>query len=211
MMTKQDLINFECQIADMFNAGKLPRVVHLSGGNEDQLIEIFKEIKPEDWVFSTWRSHYHALLKGMEPESLKAKIIAGQSMHVMDKSLNFFSSAIVGGCCPIAVGVAMGLQKKFLSHLSDVLPHVWCFIGDGATDQGVFWESARYVDAHELPCTFILEDNSLAVDTPSSIRYGEYNRCLNTLKCLRYYAYERKYPHCQTGVWVKEYADARYM
>ena len=97
-MTPQQLIDFENDIAAEFNAGKIPYPIHLSGtGNEDWLIDFFKQINPQDWVFSTWRSHYHALLKNMSPEKLKAKIMAGESMHIMDKELNFFSSSIVGG------------------------------------------------------------------------------------------------------------------
>lgn len=70
-MTKQELIDFESRIADLYRQGELPFLFHLSGGNEDQLIEIFKEIKEGDYVLSTHRNHYHALLHGIPPNELE--------------------------------------------------------------------------------------------------------------------------------------------
>lgn len=195
-MTAQDLIAFESSVAREFNEGRLCHIIHLSGGNEENLIEIFKGITEDDWVFSTWRSHYHYLLKGGNSDELMRRICNGDSMHIIDKDLKFFSSSIVAGCCPIATGVALSLKRECSSG------RVFCFIGDGAEAQGVFYESVRYVDAHDLPCKFIIEDNGLSVDTPTS----------ETLPaefpwpaCVGRYRYERKYPHCQTGLMVKEY------
>ena len=66
-LTPQDLINFEDLIVSHWEGGKIRGPVHLSNGNEEQLVEISKRIGPSDWVFSTWRSHYHALVKGICP------------------------------------------------------------------------------------------------------------------------------------------------
>ena len=62
-MNKQFLIDFETDIETRFLNKEIKAPIHLSNGNEDELIEIFKFISRQDWVFSTWRSHYHALLK----------------------------------------------------------------------------------------------------------------------------------------------------
>ena len=70
-MKKQDLIDFERRIADLYEDKKIPYPVHLSGGNEDQLIEIFREVREGDYVLSTHRSHYHYLLSGGPPEKLE--------------------------------------------------------------------------------------------------------------------------------------------
>ena len=67
-MNKLKLIKFEEDIAKLFNAGKIKAPVHLYHGNENKLIEIFKKIKKNDWVFCSWRSHYQCLLKGV-PEN----------------------------------------------------------------------------------------------------------------------------------------------
>jgi pyruvate dehydrogenase E1 component alpha subunit len=74
--TKDDLVKFERLIADHWDAGRIKGPVHLGGGNEDELIELGKRISKDDWVFSTWRSHYHALIKGIDPQWLEKEILA---------------------------------------------------------------------------------------------------------------------------------------
>ena len=64
-INKKFLIQFEEEIKDLYERGKIKSPIHLSGNNEDQLIKIFRKIKKNDWVISTWRSHYHALLHGI--------------------------------------------------------------------------------------------------------------------------------------------------
>ncbi|MEK7766161.1 MAG: insulinase family protein, partial [bacterium] len=61
---------FEQRVKDAFLEGRIRAPIHLSGGNEDQLIEVFSSVRPDDWVLSTWRSHYHALLHGIDPDWL---------------------------------------------------------------------------------------------------------------------------------------------
>ena len=82
-MNKQDLIDFEKLVADHWEAGDLPYLIHLSGGNEDFLIDLFKEVKDGDWIFSTHRNHHHALLSGVPRDELLRKILAGNSMFVL--------------------------------------------------------------------------------------------------------------------------------
>lgn len=196
-MTKKELIAFEDSIVELFQSVKLPYPIHFSGGNEDQLIEIFNTINKEDWVFSTWRSHYHYLLKGGSAETLKEKILRGNSMHIMDKELNFFASSIVGGCCSIATGIATAIKRNKTTN------KVYCFVGDAAEETGAFYEAVRYTDGHSLPCTFIIEDNDLSVDTPKKDRYGDCG--MKWPGCVKRYDYIRKYPHVQTGKLIKEY------
>ncbi|MBU2639910.1 MAG: hypothetical protein KKG75_04370 [Nanoarchaeota archaeon] len=193
-MKKKDLIDFEKEIVKLWEEAKIPYPVHFSGGNEDQLIELFKEIKEEDYVFSTHRSHYHYLLKGGSKEKLKEMILEGNSMHVFDKELKFLTSAIVAGCPAIAAGVALALKKK------NSKSKVWCFVGDGAEDEGHFYEAVRYVDGHNLPCIFVLEDNNRSVETPKKIRYG--NSEMKWPECVRRYNYKAVYPHVGTDKWV---------
>src|SRR3990167_6230233 len=111
-MNKEELIAFEKWTENTFNDGQLKSPVHLRGGNEEQLIEIFKEIKPNDWVVTTYRSHYHALLKGVPEQRLKDWILDNKSIHFMDSEYKIFSSAIVGGTLPIALGAAMAIKNK---------------------------------------------------------------------------------------------------
>ena len=63
-------------IRDRFNQGKIRAPVHLYQGNEDKIIEIFKKINKQDWVFCSWRSHYQCLLKGVPKEKVKDEILS---------------------------------------------------------------------------------------------------------------------------------------
>ena len=193
-ITKKELIEFEKKIAEFWENGKIPYPVHLTGGNEDQLIKIFKKIKKEDYIFSTHRSHYHYLLAGGSPENLEKMIMGGDSMHVFDKNINFLTSAIVSGAPTIAAGVSLALKMKKSKR------HVWCFVGDGAEDEGHFYEAVRYVDGKSLPCTFILEDNDRSVATPKKERYGDSR--INWPKCVIRYCYKSTVPHVGTGKFV---------
>ena len=166
----------------------------VTGGNEDQLIEIFKEIQQGDYVISHHRSHYHYLLIGGSKENLKHKIMTGYSMYVFDKELKFMSTAIVSGMTSIATGIALALKIKGSQN------KVWCFVGDGAEDEGHFYEAVRYVDGHDLPCTFIIEDNDRSVDTPKSERYK--NSEMVWPSCVKRYYYNPTYPHVGIGRWV---------
>ena len=123
-MTPEDLIAFETEIADIFNAGKIRAPVHLYSGNEAQMIEIFRDVKPEDWVFCSWRSHYQCLLKGVPREEVKAEILAGRSISLCFPKYRVVSSAIVTGVLPIAVGTAMGIKRR------GEKARVHCFVGD---------------------------------------------------------------------------------
>jgi pyruvate dehydrogenase E1 component alpha subunit len=193
--TKEELIEFEQEMIKYWEAGRIPYPCHFSGGNEEQLIKIFKKIKPGDYIFSTHRSHYHYLLAGGTQENLKKMILEGNSMHIFDKELNFFTSAIVAGCHPIAVGVALALKKQNSNR------HVWCFVGDGAEDEGHFYEAVKYVDGWDLPCTFVIEDNNLSVETPKEARWNKVTN-LKWPKCVIRYKYVRTYPHVGTNKWV---------
>ncbi len=194
MISREELISFSKEIGELWNAAKIFSPVHLSGGNEDQLIDIFKEIREGDYIFSSHRSHYHYLLAGGSPEDLKKMIMGGKSMHIFDKKLNFLSTSIVSGAVAIAVGVAWALKKKSNKN------KVWCFVGDGAEDSGHFYEAVRYVDGWNLPCTFVIEDNDRSVETPKKERYN--NSEIKWPDCVKRYHYTPTYPHIGSGEWV---------
>ena len=79
-MNKQSLIDFESKVANLFNSSKIRAPIHLHGGNEDELLQIFSSITKDDWVFTSWRSHYHCLLKGVDANRLLADIVNGMSI-----------------------------------------------------------------------------------------------------------------------------------
>ena len=110
--TKKDLIQFEDNVVQLYREGKIKAPLHLSGGNENELIELFEEVNEQDFIFTTYRSHYHSLLKGMPEKRLIDWILDLKSIHVMDKEYKIFSSAIVGGTLSIAIGYALSAQIK---------------------------------------------------------------------------------------------------
>ena len=105
-MKKKDLIYFEDNIAKLFNEAKISAPIHLYSGNEKFLIKFFKKIKKNDWIFCSWRSHYQCLLKGVPPKKIKNEIIKGKSISLCFLDYKIYSSAIVGGSLPIALGLA---------------------------------------------------------------------------------------------------------
>jgi Dehydrogenase E1 component len=192
-MTAQDLIEFESGVKDLWEAGKLPSLVHLCGGNEDLLVKLFEEIKPGDWVFSTHRTHYHALMAGIPAWQVLDKIKHGDSMFIYSKAHNFLCSAVLAGCCGIAAGVAWAIEDSINDEW------VWCFIGDGGEEEGHFYEAAMFVEANDLPCTFIIEDNNRSVDTPRDARRGSAKGLEHLFKCVQRYHYTPTYPHAGSG------------
>lgn len=190
-LKKLELLRFEKEVANLFDAGLIAGPVHLSGGNEDDLIDIFQNVNASDCVFSTHRNHYHALLHGINPDDLMSEIIDGHSMNIFFPEHNFFTSSIVGGILPIAVGTAAGLKRANSPR------HVWCFVGDMCSNMGIFDECWRYSVAHDLPITFVIENNDLSTNTPTTEVWGRHNQKVGQ-KIIRYH-YDRIYPHYGTN------------
>lgn len=191
-LTPNDLIAFEDDIAQQFSEGKIRAPIHLAGGNERQLIDIFAQhVQPEDWVLCTWRSHYHALLKGVPPERVKQSILDGRSISLCFPDYRLLSSAIVAGAAPIAVGLAMGIRRKNESR------KVVCFLGDMAASAGIVHESMTFATGHNLPVLWVVEDNGLSVCTPTSEAWGS-GKIRNVIS----YGYQNPHPHCGLSKWV---------
>ena len=189
--TKEELIAFEDHIGDLYMDNQLPFLFHLSGGNEEQLIDIFKDIKEGDYVISSHRNHYHALLHGIPPEVVEDRIKNGRSMFIYDRERNFFVSAIIGGTPAIAAGIAWALKRKGSDQ------KVWCFVGDGTEDNGHLSEAVRYVDGFELPCTFIIESNDRSCEATNADRWGKTGHpTWDSSRVIKYH-YECTYPHCR--------------
>lgn len=118
------------------------------------------------------------------------EILAGRSMCVSSVEHKFHSSAIVGGCLSMAVGVAAAIKrdnKKGMVH---------CFLGDMAATTGAFHEAKQYAFGHWLPIRFIVEDNGLSCDTPTKECWGDDT---HHPKVIDGYRYTRKHAHAGTG------------
>jgi TPP-dependent pyruvate/acetoin dehydrogenase alpha subunit len=191
MVTADELIAFEKEIADGFNAGKIRAPIHLSGGNETQLIEYFRDVRRADWVCTTWRSHYHCLLKGVPAEILKRDTFAGKSITLNYPEHRIVSSAIVGGSLPIGLGIALAIKRR------GGYERVHCFVGDMTARTGIFHECLQYAAGHELPIRFIVERNGLSVctNTDDAWGHGNFSRQIYTHQ----YTYVLPWPHSGAG------------
>ena len=209
MLEVSELVKFEQEIAELYESGQIKAPVHLRDGNEKILKDLFVElgIGKEDYLYSTWASHLHALLKGVPAEQVRQDILEGRSITLHYPEYNFYSSAIVGGISPIAAGTALALKKQNKTN------RVYCFLGDMAFRTGITHESIMYSISKDLPITFIVEDNGKSVGTPTEECWGKittksvfdlYDQLsLQSLTNVVYYKYDISYPHSGTGVFVE--------
>jgi TPP-dependent pyruvate/acetoin dehydrogenase alpha subunit len=187
-LTAADLIAFETDIANEFNAGHIRAPVHLYDGNETPMLEVFKDVGPADWVCCGWRSHYQCLLRGVPPDLLKSEIMAGRSISLCFPEYRIVSSAIVGGILPIAVGLGMAIKRR------GALERVHCFMGDMTFESGIAHECMKYAGNHGLPVRFIIEHNGKSVCTDTRAVWGDPQPAWKIS-----YQYEPKYPHAGAG------------
>ena len=199
-MMPQELRDFEDDIARDFEAGRINAPVHLGGGNEQQLIEIFAGINPWDWVLAGWRSHYHCLLKGVPADILKAAILDGRSVSLCFPRYKVLCSGIVGGIAPVAVGLAWAAKRRNDENPIGHTERVWCFLGDMSARSGIVHEAIQYADGHCLPVRWVIEDNGVSVCSDTKTAWGAQWGQRDT--GVHQYQYTMTRPHSGTGNWV---------
>jgi pyruvate dehydrogenase E1 component alpha subunit len=205
MITREELIDFETEIGERFNNREIRAPIHLYHGNEDQIMQVFNAIDVKnDWVCCTWRNHYQALLKGVPKDLLRSEIIAGRSMVLNLPEYKFVCSSIVGGIPSIATGLALAAKLRNTGE------HVWCWTGDMSAETGAWHEAYKYSVNHQLPITFVVEDNGVSVETPTEKIWGRtvpyYAKDADWYQDtnLIYYRYQNtRYPHAGAGVRVQ--------
>jgi len=199
-MNKKDLILFEEEIATSFNSGKIRAPVHLYKGNEEKIINVFRNIKKNDWVFCSWRSHYQCLLKGVPAKKVKEEILAGRSISLCFPKYKIFSSALVGGALPIAVGTAMSIKYK-----KEKDSKVYCFMGEMTAETGIAHECIKYSRNFKLPIHFIVEDNEKSVCTDTREAWNQKKLSFENIndEYVTYYKYKITYPHAGAGIRVQ--------
>ena len=198
-MDRNELIAFENEVAEKFNSGLIRSPVHLYYGNENNIIKVFEKVKKNDFVFCSWRSHYQCLLKGVPKNKLMDAIIEGRSISLCFPEYRIYSSAIVGGNLPIAVGTAMSIKLQNLDE------KVFCFMGDMTSETGIAHECIKYSQQHDLPIMFVIEDNkkSVMTDTRETWNLRKLSYENSTQEKIIYYKYKTKYPHAGAGVRVQ--------
>ncbi|KXT72404.1 Pyruvate dehydrogenase E1 component alpha subunit [Streptococcus sp. DD10] len=145
---------------------------HLYIGQEAVATGIISLLDSQDLVLSTHRNHGHAIAKGVATEAMFAEIFGKEngtnggragSMLISDLSLGFIGgNGIVGGNFPLALGLAQAIRMDKRDQ------RVVCFSGDGAVNQGTFYESLNLARVWNLPIVFVIENNRYAMSTPSS-------------------------------------------
>lgn len=164
----------EEEIASRYHQGNMRCPTHLSIGQEGVPAAFALAVRQDDYAVSTHRGHAHYLAKGGDLKAMIAEIYGkvtgcskgrGGSMHLIDQSVGFMgTSAIVGNSIPIGVGLGLAAQLKGTDQVSCV------FFGDGATEEGVYYESLNFAAVRKLPVLFICENNLYSVYSPLSVR-----------------------------------------
>ena len=164
----------EEKIAAKYHEGKMRCPTHLSIGQEAVPVALSSIINKDDFAVSTHRGHAHYLAKGGSLKKMIAEIYGkatgcskgkGGSMHLIDQSVSFMgTSAIVGNSIPLGVGLALSAKLKLTDRISCI------YFGDGAVEQGVFYESINFAILKKLKVLFICENNLYSVYSPLSVR-----------------------------------------
>lgn len=172
-------------IVDVYPQKKIKTPVHLYIGQEAVAAGISFHLTADDYVMSNHRSHGHTLAKGLSLKGFFAELYGkaagvskgnGGSMHLVDMEKGVLgTSAIVAGGIPIGVGAA------FKQKLNNEKGLTVIYFGDGAVDEGVFWESINFAMLQQLPVLFVMENNLYASQTHSQLRHG-YRNILDIVK-----------------------------
>lgn len=166
----------ENAIIKYYNEDQMKCPMHMSYGSEAISAGICHALGDRGQIFTTYRSHAAFLAKTQDTDYFFAEMYAkdtspikgkGGSMHLCHHQYDFMgTSAIVASNIPVAVGASFANKMKRRDKV------VCVFFGDGAIDEGVFWESINFACLKRLPIIFVCEDNGLAVHTSTSIRRG---------------------------------------
>ena len=170
---------FEQRVAELTASGGIGCPVHLYVGQEAIAAGVCAALRTDDYVLSTHRSHGHYIAKGGDLNRLMAELYGkstgcsrgrGGSMHLVDSSVGYVASVpIVAGTIPIAVGAALSAKLRKSGQVSVG------FFGDGATDEGVFYESINLAALYRLPILFVCENNLFSTHMPVFKRLANVN------------------------------------
>lgn len=175
-------------IAERYHEGKMRCPTHLCTGQEAVAAGVGAVLRKNDFVVSTHRAHGHYLAKGGNLNRMMAEIYGkgtgcssgkGGSMHLTDESVGFMgSTSIVGGTIPVGTGLGFSISLHGTDQVSCV------FLGDGATEEGVFYESINFAALKKLPVLYICENNLYSVYSPLGVRQPHGRNIYEMVRCL---------------------------
>jgi TPP-dependent pyruvate/acetoin dehydrogenase alpha subunit len=167
------LREFEERVKLLFLEGTMPGTIHQYQGQEACGVGVCSALEPDDVITSTHRPHGHALARGLTADEVMAELFGrtsgccrgkGGSMHLGDLSKGMLPAiAIVGGGLPIAAGMALAYKMSGRRRISVA------FMGDGATNEGVFHEALNMAAIWDLPVLYVVENNLYAASTSVSL------------------------------------------
>ena len=171
----------EEEVARIYPSDKIKSPVHLAIGQEAISVGVCDVLRPDDVVGGTYRGHATYLAKGGDLGGMMAEMYGkvtgcargkGGSMHLIGMDhLVLGSSAVVGTTIPVATGYALALKRSERGQVAVT------FFGDGATEEGCFYESLNFAKLHALPILFVCENNGLAIHEPIAKRWGAPDLC----------------------------------
>jgi len=171
LMLKQMMLirRFEEKCAEVYTQEKIRGFLHLYIGEEALAVGVMQSLTDEDYILATYREHGHALARGIDPGKIMAEMYGrqegcsggrGGSMHLFDKSRNFFGgNAIVAGHLPLALGMALASKKQRKNNIT------CCFFGEGAAAEGEFHEVMNLASLWQVPLLLVCENNRYAMGT----------------------------------------------
>jgi pyruvate dehydrogenase E1 component alpha subunit len=160
---------FEEKTAEMYQAAKIGGFCHLNIGEEAAIVGTISALRNDDYVYSNYREHGHALAKGVDAKAVMAELFGketgtshgrGGSMHLFSQAHRFYGGyAIVGQALPLACGTAYAITYQ------DKPEVVMSIFGDGATNIGAFHESLNVAKLWHLPVVFVCINNQYGMGT----------------------------------------------
>ncbi len=161
---------FEERAQEQYTKAKIGGYCHLNIGEEATVVGGILALKLNDYIFTSYREHGHAIARGIDPKAVMAELFGketgtshgrGGSMHMFDAKLRFMGGyGIVGGHLPLAVGGGQAIKYR---KQKDV---VMCLFGDGATNIGAFHESLNMSKVFDLPVVWFCVNNRYGMGTP---------------------------------------------
>lgn len=176
---------FELKLAEIYHTDAIKSPVHLSVGQESIAVAVCDPLASDDFIANTYRCHATYIAKGGDLNEMMAELYGKSggcaggkagSMHLVDFKRGIMgASAVVGTHIPVATGYAMALkmQAKVTGHQRVMV----VMFGDGATEEGCFYESINFAALKKLPILFICENNRLAIHTPIEKRWATDKLC----------------------------------
>lgn len=160
----------EERISELYKEGHIKAPVHLSIGQEAVAVGVMSVLKKSDKIVSTHRCHGHYLAKGGNMKKMMAELLGksdgcchgkGGTMHLFDDEAGHVISApLVGASIALAVGIGLAFKIRNENNVSVA------FFGDGAIEEGIFWESLNFASVHKLSVLFVCENNLYATHSP---------------------------------------------